>query len=51
MAKSTKAVEEVEEEETERYYVIENCTFNITIEDGGTMIVQSGSPVPFPPPK
>lgn len=39
-------------EETEEYlkYVIKDCTFNITVQAGGTLIMQTGKPTPPPPP-
>lgn len=42
---------EVEETEVEEYlkYVVKDCTFNITIESGGTFILQSGQPSTVPP--
>lgn len=47
----TKTVE-VSPEESEEYikYIIKDCTFNITVEAGGTVIFQTGKPLPPPPP-
>jgi hypothetical protein len=41
-----------EPEETEEYlkYIIKDCTFNITVESGGTLILQTGKPTPPPTP-
>lgn len=54
MTTKTKAIPAVEtsQEETEEYlkYVIKDCVFNITVEYGGTLIMQTGKPTPPPPP-
>lgn len=51
---TTKTKKEVEESptETEEYikYVIKDCTFNITVEGGGQLIMQTGKPTPPPNP-
>lgn len=47
-----KKIETKEVEEVEEYlkYVVKDCTFNITIESGGTFILQTGKPTPPPTP-
>lgn len=53
MKTTTKAVSVQEpEEEDEEYlkYIIKDCTFNITVENGGTVIFQTGKPTPPPTP-
>lgn len=54
MAKeTTKSVAEVPEEE-ESYPLVYNMwvtTMNITVENGGQVILQTGKPAPWPPPK
>lgn len=48
----TKKTETKEVEEVEEYlkYVVKDCVFNITIENGGTFILQTGKPTPPPTP-
>jgi hypothetical protein len=50
--KATKTPKAVEEETEEQYlkYIIKDCTFNITINEGGKMWVQRGKPSPPPTP-
>lgn len=45
MTKKTKEVQETTEE-VEEYlkYIIKDCTFNITVGEGGTVIFQTGQP-------
>lgn len=55
MAKQSKslAAEEVPEEE-ESYPLVYNMwvtTMNITVENGGQVILQTGKPAPWPPPQ
>lgn len=46
-----KAAEEAEDEEYLKYVInIRDSTINFTVEDGGTLIVQSGNPNPPPRP-
>lgn len=51
MTTKTKTVV-VSPEESEEYlkYIIKDCTFNITVQPGGTVILQTGKPQPPPPP-
>jgi hypothetical protein len=45
-----KAAEESGDEEYLKYVInIRDSTINFTVEDGGVLIVQSGSPPPLPP--
>lgn len=45
-----KAAEEAEDESYLNYIInIRDSTINFTVEDGGLLIVQSGSPKPLPP--
>lgn len=50
MTKKTKEVQTTEEAEEYLKYIIKDCTFNITVEEGGTVIFQTGKPNPPPPP-
>lgn len=55
MKTTTKVVSDPEPEEEEQEYlkyIIKDCTFNITVEEGGTVIFQTGKPSgPIVPPK
>lgn len=48
----TKMKKEVSDPEPEEYlkYIIKDCTINITVEAGGTVILQTGKPTPPNPP-
>lgn len=50
MTKTTKEVSAPEPEEEYLKYIIKDCTFNITVEAGGQVILQTGKPTPPPPP-
>jgi hypothetical protein len=54
MAEEGSQVTEVPEAETESYPLVYNMwvtTMNITVENGGQVILQTGKPQPYPPPQ
>lgn len=54
MAKNEPTVAAVTEEEEESYPLVYNMwvtTMNITVENGGQVILQTGKPSPWPPPQ
>lgn len=54
MAKKESQVAATTEEEEEEYSLVYNMwvtTMNITVENGGQVILQTGKPQPWPPPQ